>query len=93
MKKSNQSSVASHSYSHFIGKIYQLSKHTVSIEDVIAEGGFSIVFLAKSNVNGKKYALKRMYVNNETDLEACRLEIQIIVCDFLIESFCTVKKF
>ena len=30
-------------------------------------------------VNGKKYALKRMYVNNELDLEVCKREIQIIV--------------
>lgn len=87
-------------YSHFIGKTFQLSKHTVCVDDVIAEGGFlffsddflidlvnyyyykggfSIVFLVKSNVNGKKYALKRMYVNNELDLEVCKREIQIIV--------------
>jgi AP2-associated kinase len=66
-------------YSHFIGKVYQLSKHSVYVEDVIAEGGFSIVFLVKSNLNGKRYALKRMYVNNETDLEACKFELQIIV--------------
>lgn len=36
-----------------------------------------MVFLVKSN--GKKYALKRMYVNNQQDLEACKLEINIIV--------------
>jgi len=41
-------------YSHFIGKTFQLSKHIVVVDDVIAEGGFSIVFLVKSNVNGKK---------------------------------------
>lgn len=47
--------------------------------NIIWIGGFSIVFLVRSNLDGKKYALKRMYVNNEHDLEACRLEIQIIV--------------
>ena len=26
-------------YSHFIGKTFQLSKHTVCVDDVIAEGG------------------------------------------------------
>lgn len=67
------------SYSHFIGRTFQLDKHAVCVEDVIAEGGFSIVFLARSNSNGKKYALKRMYVNNEVDLEACKREIRIIV--------------
>ena len=66
------------SYSHFIGKTFQLEKHVVCVEEVIAEGGFSIVFLAKSNNNGKRYALKRMYVNNEADLDACKREIAII---------------
>lgn len=69
----------SQTYAHFIGKQFQLSKHSVYVEEVIAEGGFSIVFLVKSNLNGRKYALKRMYVNNEYDLESCKLEIQIIV--------------
>ncbi|CAF0799357.1 unnamed protein product [Brachionus calyciflorus] len=78
MKKSTINNSSSSEHSKFIGKCYQLSKHQVVIEDVIAEGGFSIVFLVRSNQNGKKYALKRMYVNNEHDLEACRLEIKII---------------
>ncbi len=64
-------------YSHFIGRTFQLEKHIVTVDDVIAEGGFSIVFLVKSNHNGKKYALKRMYVNNEADLEACKRELKI----------------
>jgi AP2-associated kinase len=41
-------------------------------------GGFAIVFLVKGN-NGIKYALKRMYVNNETDLAVAKREIQITV--------------
>lgn len=65
-------------YSHFIGKTFQLEKHVVCVDDVIAEGGFSIVFLVKSNQNGKKYALKRMYVNNDADLDVCKREIKII---------------
>jgi len=40
-------------------------------------GGFAIVFLVKSS-NGSKYALKRMHVNNDHDLAACRREIQIV---------------
>jgi serine/threonine protein kinase len=72
-----QTTSISQTYSHFIGKSFQMSKHSVCIEDIIAEGGFSVVFLVRSNQNGKKYALKRMYVNNEQDLEACKLEIQI----------------
>lgn len=46
-------------------------------------GGFSIVFLVKAN-NGTatRYALKRMYVNNEHDLNICKREIQIAVSCF-----------
>lgn len=65
-------------YAHYIGKTFQLSKHQVTVEEIIAEGGFSIVFLVKSNVNSQRYALKRMYVNNEVDLAMCKMEIRII---------------
>jgi len=41
-------------------------------------GGFAIVFLVRTN-NGMKCALKRMYVNNEYDLQVCKREIQIMV--------------
>lgn len=41
-------------------------------------GGFAIVFLVKGS-NSSKYALKRMYVNNEQDLAVCKREIQITV--------------
>lgn len=83
-----------------VGKVFQIGKqHTVTVEDIIAEGicfvcqtpsifvliykssiwlgGFAIVFLVKSS-NGSKYALKRMHVNNDHDLAACRREIQIV---------------
>ena len=49
-----------------------------SIQDVIAEGGFAIVFLVK-NSNGTRLALKRMCVNNDKDLAVCRREINIVV--------------
>lgn len=41
-------------------------------------GGFAIVYLVKAN-NGTRYALKRMYVNNEQDLNVAKREIQIAV--------------
>lgn len=40
-------------------------------------GGFAVVFLVKSN--SKKYALKRMFVNDEVDLGVAKKEIQIAV--------------
>lgn len=41
-------------------------------------GGFAIVFLVRTN-QGVRCALKRMYVNNEHDLQVCKCEIQIMV--------------
>lgn len=38
-----------------------------------------MVFLARGNVGNTKYALKRMYVNNEHDLNVAKREIQIAV--------------
>ncbi|XP_043273211.1 AP2-associated protein kinase 1 isoform X2 [Venturia canescens] len=59
----------------YIGKVFVVGRHTVTVEEVLAEGGFAIVFLVKSSVG--RYALKRMYVNNEHDLNVCKREIQI----------------
>ncbi|XP_057337940.1 BMP-2-inducible protein kinase isoform X2 [Microplitis mediator] len=59
----------------YLGKVFVVSRHTVTVEEVLAEGGFAIVFLVKSS-NGR-YALKRMYVNNDNDLNVCKREIQI----------------
>ena len=61
----------------FIGKIFHIGKITVTIQEMIAEGGFALVFLAKSHQNGIKYALKRFFVNNEHDLNICKTEINI----------------
>ncbi|XP_074647460.1 uncharacterized protein LOC141903265 [Tubulanus polymorphus] len=63
----------------FIGKVFYVGRFVVTVEDVIAEGGFAIVFLVKAQ-NGNRYALKRMYVNNEQDLHVCKREIQIAKC-------------
>jgi len=41
-------------------------------------GGFAVVFLVKSN--NKKYAVKRLFVNDEVDLGVAKKEIQIAVC-------------
>lgn len=40
-------------------------------------GGFAVVFLVKSAK--EKYALKRLFVNNEYDLNIAKREIQIAV--------------
>ncbi|XP_067929293.1 AP2-associated protein kinase 1-like isoform X2 [Watersipora subatra] len=61
-----------------IGRKYTLDQITISIENVIAEGGFGVVFLARNTSKNQKYALKRLYVNEETTLSACKREIQIM---------------
>ncbi|KAF5290296.1 hypothetical protein FQR65_LT11630 [Abscondita terminalis] len=58
------------------GKQFVVGRLSVTVEEVLAEGGFAIVYLVKAN-NGARYALKRMYVNNEQDLNVAKREIQI----------------
>ncbi|KAK3923687.1 AP2-associated protein kinase 1 [Frankliniella fusca] len=62
--------------SNYVGKVFTLGKQNYTVEEVIAEGGFAVVFLVKGS-NGKRYALKRMYVNNDFDLNVAKREIQI----------------
>ncbi|KAH9502581.1 AP2-associated protein kinase 1, partial [Bulinus truncatus] len=61
----------------FIGKTFQIGRYSVVVDDVIAEGGFAIVFLVKLQ-NRSRLALKRMYVNNDRDLAVCQKEIKIM---------------
>ncbi|XP_061148686.1 AP2-associated protein kinase 1-like isoform X1 [Syngnathus typhle] len=71
------SSGSSHAGGNFIGRTFTVGRHQVTVEEIIAEGGFAIVFLVKTN-QGVRCALKRMYVNNEYDLQVCKCEIQIM---------------
>uniref|UniRef100_A0A3Q4AFW0 non-specific serine/threonine protein kinase n=1 Tax=Mola mola TaxID=94237 RepID=A0A3Q4AFW0_MOLML len=61
----------------FIGRVFTIGRYQVTVEEIIAEGGFAIVFLVRAH-QGLRCALKRMYVNNEHDLQVCKLEIQIM---------------
>uniref|UniRef100_A0A8D0GUT5 non-specific serine/threonine protein kinase n=1 Tax=Sphenodon punctatus TaxID=8508 RepID=A0A8D0GUT5_SPHPU len=63
--------------SGYIGRVFNIGRHQVTVDEVLAEGGFAIVFLVRTS-NGMKCALKRMYVNNEHDLQICKREIQIM---------------
>ncbi|XP_077099591.1 AP2-associated protein kinase 1 isoform X8 [Siphateles boraxobius] len=62
---------------NFIGRAFTVGRHQVTVEETLAEGGFAIVFLVRTN-QGVRCALKRMYVNNEYDLQVCKREIQIM---------------
>ncbi|XP_038141636.1 AP2-associated protein kinase 1-like isoform X4 [Cyprinodon tularosa] len=61
----------------FIGRVFSIGRYQVTVEEIVAEGGFAIVFLVRTH-QGQRCALKRMYVNNEHDLQICKLEIQIM---------------
>ncbi|XP_060539299.1 AP2-associated protein kinase 1 isoform X8 [Pantherophis guttatus] len=63
--------------SGYVGRVFSVGRQQVTVEEVVAEGGFAIVFLVRTS-NGMKCALKRMYVNNEYDLQVCKREIQIM---------------
>ncbi|KAM9311213.1 AP2-associated protein kinase 1 [Gastrophryne carolinensis] len=62
---------------NYIGRVFSIGRHQVTVDEVLAEGGFALVFLVRTS-NGMRRALKRMYVNNEHDLQVCKREIQIM---------------
>ncbi|XP_031433156.1 AP2-associated protein kinase 1 isoform X2 [Clupea harengus] len=62
---------------NFIGRVFTIGRHQVTVDETLAEGGFAIVFLVRTH-QGVRVALKRMYVNNEHDLQVCKREIQIM---------------
>jgi len=61
----------------FIGRSLRVGSFQITIENIIAEGGFSMVFLGRIS-SGQKVALKRMFVNDEEDLKVCQKEIAIM---------------
>ncbi|TRY85664.1 hypothetical protein DNTS_020365 [Danionella cerebrum] len=80
MPKSESGSVGGGSAtgsSNYIGKVFAVGRYQVTVEELIAEGGFSMVFLARTH-SGVRCALKRMYVNNIHDLNIFKREITIM---------------
>nr|DBA28655.1 TPA: hypothetical protein GDO54_008981 [Pyxicephalus adspersus] len=60
-----------------VGRCFTVGRHQVTVEELVAEGGFSTVFLVRTH-GGQRCALKRMYVNNVPDLNVCKREITIM---------------
>uniref|UniRef100_A0A8V0XJH3 non-specific serine/threonine protein kinase n=1 Tax=Gallus gallus TaxID=9031 RepID=A0A8V0XJH3_CHICK len=60
-----------------LGRVFAVGRHQVTAEELLAEGGFSTVFLVRTH-GGIRCALKRMYVNNVSDLNVCKREITIM---------------
>jgi hypothetical protein len=70
-------------FSHFVKQDYPFGKTIpTALLFYCFVGGFAVVFLVKANSSGVRYALKRMYVNNEHDLNVSKREIQIAVSEF-----------
>ncbi|XP_044135209.1 AP2-associated protein kinase 1 isoform X3 [Bufo gargarizans] len=61
----------------YIGRVFTIGRHQVTVDEVLAEGGFALVFLVRTS-NGMRRAVKRLYVNSEHDLQVCKREIQIM---------------
>ncbi|KAL3313467.1 hypothetical protein Ciccas_007929, partial [Cichlidogyrus casuarinus] len=77
----NEETHASHLPSHqlaFIGKNFTVGHYNLHVEDVIAEGGFGMVFRVRSSPHGELFAMKRMCVNNQQDLAVTKREITIV---------------
>ena len=72
-----QSSTNAGDITSYIGKILTINHHQVIVESILGQGGFAFVFLTRS-YNQQRYALKRMYVNNQRDLHVCQREISLI---------------
>lgn len=69
------SSVVFVPYDHIV--IFTIDYHDINQTNSHFPGGQGVVFLAKAN--SVRYALKRMYVNNEYDMNVAKREIQIAV--------------
>ncbi|ODM96273.1 AP2-associated protein kinase 1 [Orchesella cincta] len=65
-------------YSALIGKTLSVGSSSVAVEEVIAEGGFGVIFLVKGVADKTKYALKRVVVNNERDYASVISEVEIM---------------
>ncbi|XP_007895168.2 BMP-2-inducible protein kinase isoform X2 [Callorhinchus milii] len=65
------------SVSNYVGRVFSVGRYQVTVEELIAEGGFSIVFLARTH-SGVRCALKRMYVNDQHDLNVCKREVTVM---------------
>ena len=79
----------------FQGGSWTVGRHVVHAEETIAEGGFGVVFLVKGHAKNsskndqsssgeRRFALKRIFVNNEKDLAVCKREISIVVSNICL---------
>lgn len=66
------------SQADYVGKHVKIGSYHVTIESVIAEGGFAIVYCGRVANEKNKCALKRMFVNDDEQLAVCQYEIKLM---------------
>ncbi|BHF77761.1 BMP-2-inducible protein kinase [Sparganum proliferum] len=71
------SSQSAHHHSLQPGKQFFVGNHRLTIESVIAEGGFGVVCRVRSQ-EGRVFAMKRTCVNNNSDLATVKREVTIV---------------
>ncbi|KAF8569701.1 hypothetical protein P879_05925 [Paragonimus westermani] len=64
-------------YASFLGRHFRIGHFSLIVDEIIAEGGFGVVFRVRSQ-QGQYYALKRTCVNCERDLALCKRELTIV---------------
>lgn len=63
----------------FLGRHIYVNNNQFFVESILGQGGFAYVFLVRSTYyHQQRYALKRMYVNNQRDLSVCVREIDLL---------------
>ncbi|KER29510.1 hypothetical protein T265_03885 [Opisthorchis viverrini] len=70
------STTSSH-FTSFLGRHFRIGKLSLVVDEIIAEGGFGVVFRVRSQ-QGQYYALKRTCVNSAQNLAICKREITIV---------------
>lgn len=61
------------------GRYFDIGDIKVNVKNVIAEGGFSCVYLAKDALDGsKQYALKHIICNDQESMDLVMKEIQVM---------------
>lgn len=64
--------------SDYVGHQFRVNAKAFVVENLVAEGGFALVFRARDVASGRVVALKRIMVNNPPDLKLAKQEVAIM---------------
>ncbi|KAF6772813.1 hypothetical protein AHF37_07945 [Paragonimus kellicotti] len=83
----SQSGNLNRHYASFLGRHFRIGHFSLIVDEIIAEGGFGVVFRVHSQ-QGQYYALKRTCVNCERDLALCKREVTIVGQYYALKRTC-----